>query len=141
MSGTVKQLNAALHTTLQQVRTAAGAQVVGSTEAPGLPANLDGAVTYIDGLTPWVEAHDNLASAPMHSAVKAVEGGAQPAVTGRRRLRSRRPRGAENAVLSPAFPTMGCTRTISLPAYKLSGFYSSGDTGQGVTVGLIETTR
>ncbi len=44
ISGTVKQLNAALHTTMQQVQTAAGAQVVGATEAPELPANLAGAV-------------------------------------------------------------------------------------------------
>ena len=151
VSGTVEQLNSALHTTMQQVRSAAGALVVGSTEAPGLPANLAGAVSYIDGLTPWVQAHDNLASAPMHSAVKASAGGAQPAAA---TPAVTKPDAATPAVTKPATAgTQECSALTSLPsetsvvgmdpgdlasAYKLSGFYSAGDTGQGVTVGLIE---
>ncbi len=63
VSGTVKELNAALHTTMDQVQTAAGAQVVGATEAPGLPANLASSISYIDGLTPWVRVHDNIVRA------------------------------------------------------------------------------
>ncbi len=137
VSGTIKQLNAALHTTLQQVRTAAGAQVVGSTEAPGLPASLARAVTYIDGLTPWVEAHDNLASAPMHPAVKAVEGGAQPAVTGPA-ITKPTTAGVQECSTLTSLPNDGMHPDDLASAYKLSGFYSSGDTGQGVTVGLIE---
>jgi subtilase family serine protease len=132
VTGTIKQLNAALHTTLQQVRTAAGAQVVGATEAPALPANLAGAVTYIDGLTPWVQAHDNLASAPANSTVRPP-GGAQPAVGTKPAVAA-----VQQCSALSGLPTDGMLPDNLASAYKLSGFYASSDTGQGVTVGLIE---
>jgi hypothetical protein len=134
VSGTVKQLNAALHTTLEQVRTAGGSQVVGATEAPGVPANLAGSISYIDGLTPWVRAHDNISHAPMHPAVRPLSSGAKPAQTNPAISAAQECTGLSSAAASE--PAMDPAELAS--AYRLSGFYSKSDNGQTETIGLVE---
>jgi subtilase family serine protease len=136
VSGRVDQLNRALHTTMQQVETATGAQEIGSTQAPALPANLAPSISYIDGLAPWVQVHNNIAPGPVRAAVKATPGGVTPAFS--------RPAAAavqECQQLSSlgAGSSPGAMDPIDLStAYRLSGFYARGDTGHGTTVGLIE---
>jgi subtilase family serine protease len=134
VSGTVKELNTALHTTMQQVRTAAGAQVVGATQAPGLPANLASAISYIDGLTPWVQAHDNIAQPPARPAARPLSSGAKPGVTTPGITAAQ-----ECSSLSQAAATEPVMDPAELAsAYKLSGFYSKSDNGQAETIGLVE---
>ncbi len=140
VSGTVKELNAAFHTTMQQVRTASGPQVVGSTEAPGLPANLASSISYIDGLTPWVQVHDNIARAN-HSAVKPLSGNARPAIIKPAASKPGIASSQECSLLSSsgagASPEAMDPADLST-AYQLSGFYSKDDTGQAETIGVIE---
>jgi Pro-kumamolisin, activation domain/Fibronectin type III domain/Tectonin domain len=136
VTGTIKQLNAALHTTLQQVRTAAGAQVVGATEAPALPANLAGAVTYIDGLTPWVQAHDNLAQRSANGVARSLSPGVEPALT-RPGIAATQECSAVSSIGAGSSPEAMDPADLS-SAYRFSGFYAKSDTGQTQTVGLIE---
>jgi len=139
VTGTVKQLNTALHTTLQQVRTAAGAQVVGATEAPGLPGNLAADVSYIDGLTPWVKVHDDIASSQRDMAVMAVSKGASPAVSKPAAVASSSPQECSQlSGLGQGTSPIAMDPSDLSSAYKLSGFYSNSDTGQGETIGLVE---
>ncbi len=136
VSGRVVQLNAALHTTMQQVHTVGGALVVGSTEAPAVPADLVSSISYIDGLTPWVQAHDNISRAPGPAVAKAGSGGDSPAAS---------KAGISAAQECPQLSGLGAGSSPPAldaadlsSAYKLSGFYAKGDTGRGTTVGLIE---
>jgi subtilase family serine protease len=134
VSGTVKELNVVLHTTMDQVQTATGAQVVGATEAPAMPANLATSISFIDGLTPWVRAHDDIAAAPMRPAARPLSSGAKPDQTS-----PAIPATQECADLSTAAasnPAMDPAELAS--AYKLSGFYNKSDNGQAETIGLVE---
>lgn len=135
IGGSVRQLNAALHTTMQQVRTSTGLQVIGSIEAPGVPASLAPEISYIDGLTPWVQAHDNVARAVVPS-LRADPGGVKPA--------SAKPAIAAAQECSQLSSLGAGSSPVALDpadlssAYKLSGFYAKSDTGRGTTIGLIE---
>jgi subtilase family serine protease len=141
VSGTVRQFNAALHTTLQQVRTADGSQVVGSTEAPGVPANLASSITYIDGLTPWVQLHDDLSQARSHVAVSPSSAGESRASIQGQVRESSTASVSECSSLSgrnSSQQIQGMDPNALASAYKLSGFYASSDTGQNETIALIE---
>jgi subtilase family serine protease len=136
VSGRVKQFNAALHTTMQRVLTAHGAQVVGSIEAPAVPAGLASSISYVDGLTPWLQVHDHVAPTSRPTVVKAVSGDlrpatAKPAISAGQECSQLRTLGAGSSpeALDPADLSS---------AYNLAGFYTRGDTGGGTTVGLIE---
>jgi subtilase family serine protease len=136
VSGTVRQLNAALHTTLQQVRTAAGGQVVGATEAPGVPADLASSISYIDGLTPWVHMHDNIAPAHIQRPAKSLSPGLRPALT-KPGITAAQECSTVSGVGAGSSPEAMDPADLA-SAYKLSGFYAKSDNGQDQTVGLIE---
>ena len=136
VSGRVDQINRALHTTMQQVETAKGGQEIGSTQAPGLPADLAPSISYIDGLAPWVQVHNNIARGPMRAVVKAASGGvtpafSKPAVAAAQECQELSSLGAGSS------PTAMDPIDLAT-AYRVSGFYARGDTGRGTTIGLIE---
>ncbi len=136
VAGRVNQLNKALNTTMQQVETATGAQEIGATQAPALPANLASSIRYIDGLTPWAQLHDNIAQGPMRAAVKATPGGVTPAAS-KPAISAAQECSDLSSLGAGSSPTAMDPNDLSM-AYRLSGFYARGDTGPGTTVGLIE---
>ena len=64
VTGSAADLDRAFGTALVRLRTAQGDDVVGSTLAPSLPAHLAGAVSFVDGLEPWVDQVSNLVRFP-----------------------------------------------------------------------------
>jgi Pro-kumamolisin, activation domain len=73
VTGTSAQFQGAFGAQLLRFRTAGGAQVIGSTSGPKLPADLASSVAYVDGLDPWVAPFSNLVRAPS----RQIDGSAQ----------------------------------------------------------------
>ena len=101
VTGTSGQLEGAFHAPLVRFRTAEGAEVIGSTSSPELPADLAGSVAFVDGLDPWAVPHNNLVRLPSHSPPShslrrtgrpARAAATTPAATGPRAARGPPPR-------------------------------------------------
>jgi hypothetical protein len=126
VTGTVAGLDKAFGTSLVNLRTRRGDDVVGSARAPGLPARLAGAVTFVDGLEPWVDQVSNLVRFPA--------------------VQERSPADRRQDQVGPEQQSANCsgmgnaglTPSELASAYGFNGFYSRGDEGQGETIGLIE---
>jgi Pro-kumamolisin, activation domain len=71
VTGTAGQFERALGAPLVRMRTAKGAEVIGSLSGPKLPGNLAGSVAFVDGLDPWVVPSTNLVRLPPHQVVGA----------------------------------------------------------------------
>jgi hypothetical protein len=124
VTGSAADLDRAFGTALVRLRTAQGDDVVGSTLAPSLPAHLAGAVSFVDGLEPWVDQVSNLVrfpSSPNLDRTRQGQGGTEQVTPGCS--------GIADAGLTPA-------QLASV--YRFNGFYGRGDEGQGETIGLIE---
>jgi hypothetical protein len=67
--GTAGQFERALGAPLAKMRTAKGAEVIGSLSGPKLPGDLAGSVAFVDGLDPWVVPSTNLVRLPLHETV------------------------------------------------------------------------
>jgi hypothetical protein len=113
--GTAKHFDAAFGARLSRVRTAAGAQVIGSPRAPRLPADLAGSVALVDGLEPWVEETSDLVRSPPREQAAPV-----------------------TATTCSGMADAGLTPAQLANIYGFKGFYSNGDEGQGETIGFIE---
>ena len=130
VTGTSGDVERAFATPLLNFRTAAGAEVIGSTAGPKLPADLAGSVSFVDGLEPWVVPSSNLVRWPRRP-VKAATVEESP----------RSPEGQAQGLAAANCGGMagqGLTPAQLDTAYGLSGFDARGDQGQGETIGLIE---
>lgn len=144
VSGTSSEVAAALGTRLEQVRDKAGADLVGSTTAPRLPARLGAAVAFIGGLSPWATQADDLVRFPRRRQASS-DRSSRPSLP-----RPSVPRPSSSGPLLPEKGPVGSGATCNgmagagmtpaqlSSAYGLTGFYSAGDEGQGETIGLIE---
>ena len=124
VTGSAADLDRAFGTALVRLRTAQGDDVVGSTLAPSLPAHLAGAVSFVDGLEPWVDQVSNLVRFPTPPRLARTGRGQE---------------GAEQVnVGCSGMADAGLTPAQLASVYRFNGFYGRGDEGQGETIGLIE---
>jgi Pro-kumamolisin, activation domain len=117
--GTATQIDGALGSSLVDLRTGQGGDIVGSTRAPVLPARLASSIAFIDGLDPWVTPQDNLVKLPAANV--------------------REPDVRERAASTcSGMAEAGMTPAQLDTAFGFSGFAARGQQGQGETIGLIE---
>jgi Pro-kumamolisin, activation domain len=161
VSGRAAQFERALGAPLVRMRTAKGAEVIGSLAGPKLPADLAGSVAFVDGLDPWVVPSTNLVRLPDHQSVGGRMGetarAGRPATDGSggrvgapSHLRAQGLEGAVASVPGPdqatgaaaldcgAMAGQGLTPSQLDRMYGFSGFDDRGDQGEGETIGLIE---
>ncbi len=153
VSGTVGQFERAFGAPLVRMRTAEGAEVIGSLSGPMLPADLAGSVAFVDGLDPWVVPSTNLVRLPPHQVVEGQRGdglstnspttdspGAHDEGVGQLWARGLSPAQATGpgSLDCAAMAGQGLTPAQLDRIYGFSGFDQRGDQGQGETIGLIE---
>jgi hypothetical protein len=121
VTGTARELGRALGTGWETVRTSSGHLELGMASAPRLPRHLAAAVSYVDGVAPWVVPHDNLVRFPARRQRYEPAGAA-----------------AGNAPGCAGMAGAGMTPAQMATAFDFGGFYQHGDQGQGQTIGLVE---
>lgn len=135
VTATAGQTAAALHVPAQRVRTREGADVVGITSAPRLPASIAGDVAYIDGLAPWVKPVSNARLSKRQARTGPAPAAAMtPAAT----MSSAAAVGECSQLSSGSAQGYGMDPNQLSSDLQLGGFYSGGNTGAGKTVALIE---
>jgi hypothetical protein len=134
VTGTSGDVERAFATPLLKFRTAAGAEVIGSTAGPKLPADLAGSVSYVDGLEPWVVPSSNLVRWPR----RTVKAGAVEETPRSPEAQAHAQAQGPAAANCGGMASTGLTPAQLDDAYGLSGFDARGDQGQGETIGFIE---
>jgi subtilase family serine protease len=133
VTGGVDKVEAAFGTSLERVRTTVGNVVVGSTTTPRLPVALFGGVAFVGGLDPWARETNNLVRWPATPVLDRTAPRRAAATTTAATGTTPQTTGACSGIT-----TAGLGPAQLAAAYGFSGFYSSGDEGQGETIGLIE---